>query len=79
MIDRTGRAMKGGWGRTMEDSEKGYLENSHQCCRIGASVSHPGSTCRQWLAWKEQWTVETDEVGDDRLRVTSLLGEDPNG
>lgn len=42
------------WGRTME--------NSHRCCRIGASVSRPDSTCPQWLAWKEQGTVERDEA-----------------
>lgn len=59
------RAKMGGWGRTMESLEKGSLENSHWCCRTGVSVSHPDSTCPQWLAWKKQGTMETDEaVGD---------------
>lgn len=60
-----GRVRKGGWNRTMEDSEKGYLENSHRCCRTGASVSRPDSTCLQWLAWEEQGTVKRDEPGGD--------------
>lgn len=69
----------GGWSRTMESLEKGSLENSHWCCRTGASVSHPDSISPQWLAWKEQGSVEKDEAVGIGLRVVSPLGEGLKG
>lgn len=52
--------VSGGQGRTADPS-LGSWGNSRRCCRSGAAVSHPGSTCPRLLAWKG-WGGETEQM-----------------